>query len=117
MKTTKEMWIEICEWFGFEWKDSHVIAWGAKVPLKAWYYEGARKELPIISLDFLNECEKKLNPLDHQKFCLFLHKSIMGTMDNFDINGTCNLESISRVVKADAEQRLPALYQIITTKS
>lgn len=37
----------------------------------------------------------------------------VGTMDDFDINGTCNLECISRVVKASKEQRLAALVETI----
>jgi hypothetical protein len=63
----------------------------------------------------LNACaefEGKLHALDHQKFCLFLHKHIMGTMDNFDVNGTCNLECISRVVKATAAQRCEAFCRM-----
>ncbi len=67
-------------------------------------------------LNDLNAChefEGKLSPLDHQKFCLFLHKQIMGTMDDFDINGTCNLECISRVVKAIAAQRCEAFCRMM----
>jgi hypothetical protein len=63
------------------------------------------------SLDAMHEAQLTMSPLDHQKFCLFLHKIIMGTMDNFDINGACNLECVSRVVKADARQRAEAFLK------
>lgn len=64
-------------------------------------------------LNSMHEAEAALSALDHQKFCLFLHKSIMGTMDNFDINGACNLECVSRVVKATARQRAEAFLRTI----
>lgn len=69
--------------------------------------------------DYLNdlsamlEAESALSNLDHQKLCLFLHKSIMGTLDNFDVNGNCNLECVSRVVKATATQRAEAFLRAL----
>jgi len=74
--------------------------------------EGMIPDFPT-DLNAMHEAEESLYPLQHQQFCLFLHKSIMGTMDNFDINGTCNLECISRVVKSTAAQRAEALLRTI----
>jgi hypothetical protein len=64
-------------------------------------------------LNAMRDAEEQLSNLDHQKMCLFLHKLIMGTLDNFDVNGTCNLECISRVVKATAAQRAEAFLRAI----
>lgn len=66
---------------------------------------------PLNDLNAIHEAENQLSNLEHQQFCLFLHKSIMGTMDDFDINGTCNLECVSRVVKATAAQRAEAFLR------
>lgn len=105
--TTDEQRIFVCErLFGIKPPEPHQIAEG-------YSFQDWVDDLPPLTLDWLHACENKLSNLDHQKFCLFLHKQVMGTLDNFDVNGTCNLECISRAVNASAEQRLSALVETI----
>ncbi len=116
--TPEQMLVAIAEDQGWEYHgDKSWKKAGNVSNLFYWKNEELNKaysQLPNYPSD-LNAChefEEKMTPLDHQHFCLFLHKLIMGTMDNFDINGTCNLECISRVVKATALQRCEAFCRM-----
>ncbi len=62
-------------------------------------------------LNAMHEAEKVFTNLYAQQYSLFLHKLVMGTMDNFDIEGNCNLECVSRVVRATARQRAEAFLR------
>jgi len=127
--TINEMRLAICEWMGWKWykfpysgssglefyqiiSPHQDIEWierqkGTKsIRPSSWLCE-IQGNIPNLTLDWLHECEKRLNNVQQRKYAMLVHE-ITKAGDTFGRG-----HNYFTILHATAEQRLTALYRTI----